>query len=230
MPFPELDSGPAVRRSDIHSLPVTCRTASKRTIATAVARLRLRVPCIGIVSNRSPVAGATFPEGPWSPGRRRENRRAETAPRDKDGWISCVRKSRAWILRRLKLSRTNSKLNVDLGPIVEPGSLQGRGHRSKSRAARRDESRTGGETKPADVAGIGRNLRLDQDNVKHVGSRVSALTERRSPRRAFCRRSGDTYGRYSFAATNFSSFTISAANLRMPSAVFSVAIALSFKR
>ena len=35
---------------------------------------------------------------------------------------------------------------------------------------------------------------------------------------------------YSLLATNFSSFTTSAANLRMPSAVFSVAIALSFSR
>ena len=35
---------------------------------------------------------------------------------------------------------------------------------------------------------------------------------------------------YNLPATNFSSFTTSAANLRMPSAVFSVAIALSFRR
>ena len=80
------------------------------------------------------------------------------------------------------------------------------------------QRRTRRETKTADVAGVRRNLRLDQDDVEHFAAADS--------------RFGSSIDRANFnlPATNFSSFTISAANLRMPSAVFSVAIALSLNK
>src|SRR4029077_13704077 len=73
-----------------------------------------------------------------------------------------------------------------------------------------------GQTKPTDVACVWRNLRPNQNNIKHAVAEIVDPAPIRRDRS------------YSLLATNFSSFTTSAANLRIPSAVFSVAIAFSF--
>src|SRR5205823_4109961 len=110
------------------------------------------------------------------------------------------------------------------------------------------QSRSRRQTEPPHVARVRRNLRLNQNNIKHSLRHSEQMRQSgsdrgisnyflrsslflllsppssplRSPLFASCYRS--------FSATSFSSFTTSAANLRIPSAVFSVAIALSFTR
>src|SRR4030095_16602697 len=87
--------------------------------------------------------------------------------------------------------------------------------------------RTGRHTKASDIPGVRRNLRFDQDDIKHSQAGMALRAVRRKNRTP----GGGALPSYlpSLLATNFSSLTMSAANLRMPSAVFSVAIAFSFK-
>jgi hypothetical protein len=58
---------PRVRVRHCGVLDHTCcwRTASNNTIATAVARFRLRVPCIGIVMQLGALAASNFPGSPF---------------------------------------------------------------------------------------------------------------------------------------------------------------------
>src|SRR5438045_9328858 len=93
------------------------------------------------------------------------------------------------------------------------------------------QGRTSGETKAADVAGVRRNLRLDQDDIEGGGVMDcwsnGVLDLKRLPHYST---TPPLHCFYNLLATNFSSFTISAANFRIPSDVFSVAIALSLNR
>jgi hypothetical protein len=54
-----------VRRCDVLDHTSCCRTASNNTIATAVARFRLRVPCIGIVMQVSALAASKLSGSPF---------------------------------------------------------------------------------------------------------------------------------------------------------------------
>jgi hypothetical protein len=60
-------------------------------------------------------------------------------------------------------------LDVDLFPIIETGAFECPIVDRESEWLDQVERRTGGEAKPADVAGIGRNLRLDEDDVEGGG-------------------------------------------------------------
>src|SRR5438067_3249789 len=123
------------------------------------------------------------------------------------------------------------ELDVDFLRVIEAGSLEGAIVDGESQGLDQVQSRTRGEAEPSDVAGIRRDLWLDEDDVEHGGSRAPPrdvyipgfagihVIERWSARST-----------YNLLATNFSSFTMSAANFRMPSEVFSVAIALSLNR
>src|SRR6185312_4665564 len=124
-------------------------------------------------------------------------------------------------------------------PIIQTRPLQLTVIQGKTERPHQMQSRSCRQTKPRHVAGVWRNLRLNQDNVKHsfLSSRrvrqsgsdrgISNYSLPSSPRPVLVA----AYGGYLILlSTSFASFTTSAANLRIPSAVFSVAIALSFTR
>jgi hypothetical protein len=120
--------------------------------------------------------------------------------------------SRIWSLARMQLFERIPHSHVHFVPVIESGAFQLSIFERKAERLHQVQSRSRRETESANVAGIRRNLRLDQDDVEHATNVARKIDN------------------YNLLATNFSSFTMSAANLRMPSAVFSVAIALSFTR
>jgi hypothetical protein len=61
------------------------------------------------------------------------------------------------------------KPHLDFLPIIEPGAFQFAVVDGKSKRFNQMECRPRGETKPSDVAGIRRNLGLDEDDVKRAG-------------------------------------------------------------
>src|SRR6202048_4552214 len=84
------------------------------------------------------------------------------------------------------------------------------------------------QTQTPNVPRVRRNLRLDQNNIKQESLRNAGKQEIAKPKffscvPAFLR------DQLILPATTFSSLTISAANLRMPSESFSVPSAFSFK-
>jgi hypothetical protein len=83
------------------------------------------------------------------------------------------------ILRRLQLTERIPGPDIDLGPIVEPSALQGTVVGREAERTDEMQSRAGGEAKPPDVAGIRRNLGLDQNDIKHWLAFVAALPGRR---------------------------------------------------
>ncbi len=99
-------------------------------------------------------------------------------------------------------------LDLHLLPIIQPRALQLPIVDREAQRSHQMQGRIRGQAQPSDVPSVRRNLWLDQDDVEHLLPRTRA-----------------SY--FNLLATNFSSFTISAENLRMPSDVFSVAIALS---
>ena len=56
---------------------------------------------------------------------------------------------------------------VDVFPIVEAGTLQGAVINIESQWPDEVKNGAGGEAKAADIAGVGRNFRLDEDDVEH---------------------------------------------------------------
>ena len=61
------------------------------------------------------------------------------------------------------------ELEVDFLPVIESGPFQGAIVDGKPERLDQVQRRTGGETKPADVAGIRRDFRLDEDDVEGSG-------------------------------------------------------------
>ena len=114
------------------------------------------------------------------------------------------KKSRVFVLGGVQRGKGIPEAHVDFLPIIETGAFQLAIVDGKPERFDQMQSRSGGKTEAPDVAvfgGISGSTRTTLNNYLP-----------------------------NLLATNFSSFTISAANLRMPSAVFSVAIAFSLRR
>ena len=70
-------------------------------------------------------------------------------------------------MRRLELRKRIPDLHARLLPIVEPGALEGFVVDGKAERPHEVKCGVGGEAKPGDVAGIGRDFRLDEDDIEH---------------------------------------------------------------
>src|SRR4030095_12044097 len=135
--------------------------------------------------------------------------------------ITCIRR-----LRTLQVIERIPESLVHFVPIVKTGAFEVPIVKGKPEGLYQVQRRVGRHTKPSNVAGVRRNFWLNQNDVEHEISQEPRkarknITSEFSCVLAFLRD-------YNFEATNFSSFTTSAANLRIPSPVFSYAIALSF--
>src|SRR5437868_4748998 len=82
------------------------------------------------------------------------------------GFRGQEKEAAAGMLRAQRRKRI-PELHIDFSPIIQSGSFQGAIVDGKAEWLYQMQRRTRGETKPADVAGIRRNLRLDQDDVEH---------------------------------------------------------------
>jgi hypothetical protein len=58
------------------------------------------------------------------------------------------------------------KPHLDFLPVIEPGSFQFAVVDGKSKRLNQVQLRPRGETEPADVTGVRRNLRLDENDVE----------------------------------------------------------------
>ena len=69
-------------------------------------------------------------------------------------------------LRALELGQRIPGSKIDLAPIIEPGPFQLPIFQRKAKRLDQMQRRASGETKPAHVARVRRNLRLNQNDVK----------------------------------------------------------------
>lgn len=67
----------------------------------------------------------------------------------------------------MKLREGIPNLEVDFTPIIEASAFQFPIVERKAKRLHQMQCRFRGQTKSADVAGVWRNLRLDQNNVEH---------------------------------------------------------------
>lgn len=84
-------------------------------------------------------------------------------------------KPRLGRLGRLQRLKGIPEPHVEMLPVIQPRPAQQFVLKGKAQRFDQVQAGPGAQAEPADVAGIGRNLRLNQDDVKHGGDDTGAF-------------------------------------------------------